>query len=258
MKQKSFKSRDGVLWNREELVLAFDLYCRIPFQKTNNRNPEVKKLAIILGRTSSAIARKLGNFGALDPRLRESGIKGLTNTSKMDREIWEEFHSDWNALVWEADSIRKKFSNVAANETKVESPSGPSEEMRLVKQRVHQTFFRETILSNYQATCCISGLSIRECLNASHIVPWREDEEFRTNPTNGLCLSATFHCLFDAGLMTVTEKLTVLFSSRITQHNDLVTKRLLEPYNEQPIKKPIRFLPNRERLEWHRENRFKE
>ena len=99
---KSPESRYGRLWNREELILAFELYCRIPFQKTKANNPEVINLAKIIRRTPASVARKIGNFGAFDPVLQNQKIKGLTHTSKMDRKIWNEFHADWNALVWEA------------------------------------------------------------------------------------------------------------------------------------------------------------
>lgn len=256
MKQKSMQSRYGALWNREELILAFDLYCRMPFRQTNNRDPRIKELAGILGRTPSSVARKLGNFGSLDPRLRKAGITGLTNVSRMDREIWEAFHADWNALVWEADLLKEKYSGAVADKESTRMPSGSSEKMRLTRQRVHQAFFRETVLSNYQATCCVSGLSIPECLHAIHIVPWSEGEEFRTDPTNGLCLSATFHCLFDAGLMTIAEDLTVLFAPRVMQRNDFAARRLLKYYNGRPMKRPLRFLPSSRRLAWHRENTF--
>lgn len=96
---KSTESRYGTTWNREELILAFELYCRIPFQKTKANNPEVIDLARIIGRTPASVARKLGNFGAFDPALQNLKIKGLTHNSKMDREIWHEFHADWNGLT---------------------------------------------------------------------------------------------------------------------------------------------------------------
>jgi hypothetical protein len=38
----------GELWTRQELILAFDLYCRIPFKKTKTNNPEVIGLAKLL------------------------------------------------------------------------------------------------------------------------------------------------------------------------------------------------------------------
>lgn len=44
-------SRYGQLWARDELILAFDFYCRIPFQQTKASNPKVQELAAILGRT---------------------------------------------------------------------------------------------------------------------------------------------------------------------------------------------------------------
>ena len=254
---KSTESRYGRTWNREELILAFELYCRIPFQKTKANNPAVIDLARMLGRTPASVARKLGNFGAFDPALQNLKIKGLTHTSKMDREIWNEFHADWNGLVWEANLLKREFSIVPQFDDTFKKPKGPSETKRLTKHRVHQAFFRKTVLSSYETTCCVSGLSIRECLIASHIVPWSEEKKFRTDPTNGLCLSATFDRLFDAGLMTITKDLIIRFSSLLMESKNSVTRELLCCYNEKPIKKPYRFLPCVERLEWHHMNRFK-
>ena len=152
---KSTESRYGTSWNREELILAFELYCRILFQKTKANNPAVIDLARMLGRTPSSVARKLGNFGAFDPALQNLKIKGLTHTSKMDREIWNEFHADWNGLVWEANLLKKKFRIVPQFDDTFRQPKGPSETKRLTKQRLHQAFFRETVLSSYETTCCV-------------------------------------------------------------------------------------------------------
>jgi putative restriction endonuclease len=253
----SDKSKYGTLWNREESILAFELYCRIPFQKTKANNSAVRELAILLGRTPASVARKLGNFGAFDPALQRMQIKGLTHTSKLDREIWNDFHSDWNGLVWEASQIRSKFGQIPFKEKVLRPPDGPTETKRLVKQRVHQAFFRDAVLSSYESTCCVTGLGIRECLIASHIVPWSVGATFRTDPTNGLCLSATFDRLFDAGLMTVTSDLIIRFSSRILKPRNSVIRELISTHEGRAIRKPHRFLPSTERLEWHRINRFK-
>lgn len=120
--------------------MAFEVYCRIPFQKTKANNPVVRELAGLLGRTPASVARKLGNFGAFDPALQKVNIRGLTHTSKLDREIWDEFHADWNGLVWEANLLRKKFGQTRPVDHAVRPPGGPSETMRLTKQRVHQAF----------------------------------------------------------------------------------------------------------------------
>jgi putative restriction endonuclease len=257
MTREPSESKYGAPWTREESILAFELYCRIPFQRTKANNPAVQELARLLGRTPASVARKLGNFGAFDPELRQNQISGLTHTSKLDRQVWDEFHADWNGLVWTANEIRAEKRAVHENRRPLRQPSGPSETVRLTKQRVHQSFFRDAVLSSYAATCCVTGLAIQECLIASHIIPWSEDERFRTDPTNGLCLSATFDRLFEAGLMTVTADLIVRFSSRITESKRGVDEQLLCRYHDHPIRRPHRFLPGVEYLTWHHTNRFR-
>lgn len=256
MKGTSADTRYGALWSREELILAFELYCRIPFQKTKANNPAVKRLATILGRTPASVARKLGNFGAFDPTLQNRNISGLTHTSKLDREIWDEFHADWNGLVWEATQLRARLGDAKGIEAPLRPPNGPSETVRMTRQRVHQAFFRDAILSSYETACCVTGIALPECLIASHIVPWSVGEDLRTDPTNGLCLSATFDRLFDAGLMTITIDLAVRFSSRLLGSSQHPVRDLLCVYHDQPIRKPHRFLPGETHLKWHIEHRF--
>jgi len=65
------------LWTKDELTLAINLYCKLPFGKMHSRNEEIKKLAEIIGRTPSSIALKLGIFASFDPTLKEEKIKSL-------------------------------------------------------------------------------------------------------------------------------------------------------------------------------------
>jgi|SRR3990172_2338399 len=257
MSTKQVEPRYGVAWSREELILAFELYCKTPFQKTKTSNPEVQQLAELLGRTPASVARKLGNFGAFDPELRKAEITGLTHTSKLDREIWEEFHRNWNGLVWEANQLKQKLGGKSKRRQILPQPSGPSEKIRTVKQRVHQAFFRAAVLSSYEETCCITGLRIPECLIASHIVPWSEDERYRTDPTNGLCLSSTFDRLFDAGLITLGDKLEICVATQLFRMKAETTRELICSYHGRHIMRPRRFLPSAERLCWHRANVFR-
>ena len=249
-------SRYGMNWNKEESILAFDLYCRIPFKQTKANNPEVKKLATLLNRTPASVARKLGNFGAFDPELRSKSISGLTHTSKLDQEVWAEFNNDWNSLVWQASIIRNQLNSNSTEKDDLESPSGPSEKTRMMKYRVHQAFFRDAILSSFSGRCCVTRLDIKECLVASHIIPWSIDERFRTDPTNGLCLSATFDRLFDSGLMTLTDDYNIIFSQKVRESPESNTRDHLLRFHQNAIIKPYRFLPSREFLGWHRDNRF--
>lgn len=259
MKITAQPPRYGAPWTKEELILAFALYCRTPFQRTKTNNPAVKELAGLLGRSPASVARKLGNFGAFDPALHSAEITGLVHTSKLDREIWDEFHSNWSALVWEASNIRQAFGKRDGEPPMLIPPSGPSETVRMTKQRVHQAFFREAVLSSYDATCCITGLRIHECLIASHIVPWSVDLEHRADPTNGLCLSSTFDRLFDAGLITICDDLLVRVSSLLMKmKSSRSTQELVCTYHGKPMIRPRRFMPSPERLGWHRSNVFRE
>ena len=251
------QSRYGQPWTRKELILAFDLYCRIPFRKTKASNPWVQQFAALVGRSPASVARKLGNFGAFDPQLQRENISGLTHTSRQDRQIWDEFHNDWNALVYAAYKIRHSMgAGLVEQETDLAQPRGASERLRPAKQRVHQSFFRQAVLSSYDWRCCITGIAVPECLVASHIIPWSRNEHRRADPTNGLCLSATFDRLFDVGLISISDKLTVQLSTTLKKTRDARTSALLSVYDSAPIMQPRRFLPALDAIRWHRQNVF--
>jgi hypothetical protein len=72
-------------WTKEQLKLAFHLYCQLPFGKLDMRTPEVIKLAGLIGRTPGAVAMKLSNFASLDPAITGTGRKGLEGASNLDR-----------------------------------------------------------------------------------------------------------------------------------------------------------------------------
>ncbi len=247
-------------WTREELIIAFNLYCKIPFSKTVKTNPEIIEVANLIGRTPSSVAFKLGNFGSFDPELRKSGIVGLKNAGKLDKEIWNEFNANWDKLAYESELLISKIHNLQKDETKqfenYEIPIGEEKE-RLVKTRVNQSFFRTSILSLYNRKCCITGLNIPDLLIASHIVPWSKDEKNRLNPRNGLCLNALHDKAFDKGFITVTPDYTVKISNCFTDfiNNNTVTELFLN-HNNQKIILPDKFLPDAEFLSYHNEKIF--
>ena len=98
-------------WTREELILAFNLYCKIPFGKYNQRTKEVIELANLIGRTPSAISFKLANFASLDPYHQSRGIKGMSNAGKLDQEIYNEFSNNWDDLIYESEELLRKKSD---------------------------------------------------------------------------------------------------------------------------------------------------
>jgi putative restriction endonuclease len=60
-------------WTRDELIVAFNLYCKLPFGQLHAKNPRVVEMARALGRTPGSVAMKLVNFAALDPTHRHRG-----------------------------------------------------------------------------------------------------------------------------------------------------------------------------------------
>ena len=249
-------TNDGQPWTREQLILAFELYCRIPFQRTKASDRRVKELAALLRRTPASIARKLGNFGAFDPQLAARDISGLTHGSKLDKAVWDEFHQDWAGLVVRAHDIKSELKPGEYVEQPLVQPQGPSEKIVTVKQRLHQSFFRDAVLSSYNTRCCVTGLLIVECLVAGHIIPWSVDERRRADPTNGVCLSATFDRLFDSGLITIEDDLTLCVSKRLRGLTDRAVAELVAARHGQKIIPPARFYPDPACLRWHREHVF--
>ncbi|MFC4211900.1 HNH endonuclease [Pedobacter lithocola] len=196
------------LWTREELILAINLYCKIPFGRLHNSNPEIIKLANLIGRTASSVAYKLVNFASLDPSLKARGIKGASNASKLDAEIWNEFFNNWDVLPYESEKLLAKLQHKTIEQL---NPIPEAELYRegktkeqLVMVRVNQSFFRSSILASYNNTCCITGITQPELLVAGHIKPWSVDEKNRLNPQNGIAINALHDKAFETGLMTIT------------------------------------------------------
>jgi len=106
------------LWNREQLILAVKLYCELPFGKMHKGNPNIISMSKLIGRTPSAVARKLVNFASFDLSLQERGIKGLTHASKLDKEIWNEFYNDWESLAFKSAKLLANIESTPKSQKK--------------------------------------------------------------------------------------------------------------------------------------------
>lgn len=248
-------------WTRSQLMLAFHLYCQLPFGRLHSRAPEIIELASLIGRTPSAVAMKLVNFASLDPLITSSGRKGLSNASDADREIWNEFHQDWEKLALESEQILNSLRGVshAMTDEEVDVIADYTGETRatFVETRIKQDFFRRAVLSSYGGCCCITGLSIPQLLNASHIVPWSVDKQNRLNPGNGLCLSVLHDRAFDKGLLTVLPDLTIKVTGGLNNAENKFVDSALLAYDGKKIRAPEKFYPQREFLEYHNQKIFK-
>ena len=248
-------------WTREQLLVAFDLYCRLPFGRLHSRNLEIVEVANAIGRTPSALAMKLGNIASLDPAITSSGRRGLSKASRNDRAMWEEMQSDWERFAVECQAAVKILvdtpdENKRRNDEEVVFPLGV-DRLLPTKVRVGQRFFRSAVLSAYNSRCCVTGLSIPTLLVASHIVPWRDDVQNRANPRNGLLLSALHDKAFDAGLLTISEELTVRVAGDHVHGADRYFLEAIGRFDGQRISLPEKFAPHPDFLDYHRTHIFK-
>ena len=252
-------------WTRDQLKLAFYLYCQLPFGRLHSRNPEVVELAQLIGRTPSAVAMKLVNFASIDPAITSTGRAGLGNASLLDREIWAEFHADWEGLAVQCNRLRIAIekekglrlpTNFSMDETEaMEDFTGETREV-ITEQRLKQQFFRRAVMSSYRGRCCMSGLSEPRLLLASHIVPWSKDKANRLNPSNGLCLSALHDRAFDRGLITLADDFTVIVSRQLLANDNELVRSAIAVLHGRPIELPERFRPGNEFIARHRTEIF--
>lgn len=248
-------------WSRDELIVAFNLYCTIPFTKINASNKVIKAMASVIGRSNSALALKLANYARLDPALKERNISGMTHGSKAEEEIWNEFHGNWEELAWESESALANMKEIpielSANIITQGLHIEGKETSTVIKQRVNQAFFRKTILASYNNQCCITGISIPSLLIASHIIPWSKNKEHRMNPANGLCLNSLHDKAFDQGLITVTPDFYLKFSDEILSNKNSHFSKFFRPLEKLKIALPQKFYPAQEFLEYHNIHVFK-
>ena len=266
----------AVKWTREHFLVALNLYCKLPFGKLHRGNPLIIDVAARMGRTASSLAMKLCNFASLDPVQQARGIKGLSGATLQDRQMWNEFRAHLGSLGPESEQMLhdlftddddRELDFLSRDKIRLETPrriappSGPTEALALRRERRGQQFFRQTILNAYGVSCCISGISVPRLLVASHIKPWRHapDSE-RLDPRNGLCLSSLHDAAFDAGLITLDEKLAVVLSKRLKRFfPQPALEQNFVPFAGLPIRLPEKLAePSPDFLNYHRDKVFKD
>jgi len=251
------------LWTREELILVFNLYLKLPFGRMHTRTPEIIEMANLTGRTVNSIAIRLVNFAACDPYHKDRGVKGMVGGIKQCQPIWDEFSENKELLIFESENIlaekenqtiENKFNELLFDLKEMKGES----KIREVKTRINQNVFRQIVVANYSSKCAITGIDLPELLFASHIVPWAKNEKERLNPENGICLSALYDKAFDKGFITITPDYKIKVSKYFDDFKkDEAVPDFFLKYENQSIILPDRFLPSKEFLEWHYTNLFK-
>ncbi|QSX37540.1 HNH endonuclease [Shewanella sedimentimangrovi] len=250
-------------WTRNDLLVAFYLYNKMPFGQIRHGNKEIAATAELMGRTASSLSMKMANIASCDPSIIESGRSGLSGASKADRDMWLEMSGDRASFYLAAsEAVLKLYQSHNLMPPDIEPLTEDStdysaaDNLTLTKARIGQGQFRLAVLSAYDFKCCITGIDIADLLVASHIVPWRLDAANRLNPSNGLCLSALHDKAFDKGLITLNEQLEVMLSSQLLQQKNRALTDNFEPYENRQIFLPKKFMPSQQFLSHHRNHIF--
>jgi len=148
-------------WNRDELVLALDLYRTNPASPPGKSSTAVADLSDLLnkmrrlagGSTSetfrnvNGVYMKMMNLRALDPAFTAQGKVGMKAGGTLEKVVWAEYVNRWDALAEDAATIRTAIEG-ADEETTAKLPvAEPYEgEEGGVIMRLHKRYERDATL----------------------------------------------------------------------------------------------------------------
>lgn len=202
-------------WSREDIIIAYALYCVTPLNQINPTNKAIQQVSEIIPHSVASIVMRMRNFQHIDPRAGE----GLGHVAKADKLIYEEFKNDWGELSVQAERLTGLALFDASPLQGAKPLSSLTNRSRVSRER---QFFHRAVFSAYDSHCYISGCSIPIMLKASHIKPYSKcrTESERTNPENGICLNVFYDTAFDQGLMTITPSRKVYISPIVKTLSD--------------------------------------
>lgn len=166
---------------------------------------------------------------------------------KIGRGIWRDIFAFYGSNITRTNPV-DSFSNEEVDY------SGRNKKVEL-NIRVDSTAFRSTILGNFNYTCCLTGTTERNLLDASHIKPRSHDLDNSQHPGNGLCFTAGYHRLFDHGYFSFDENLNVVITESIDSLSD-ATKKQLKAISKKNIAH-LRDKLNMESIHYHYNEIFK-
>jgi putative restriction endonuclease len=157
-------------------------------------------------------------------------------------------------VEWEAASLTCGIAATpsAALNVDLSPPSVPERRyaMRLVKQRLHQSMFRERVVDAYGRRCALTGFPEVSLVDAAHIVPDRDVDLGQPDIRNGICMSKVHHAAFDGNLIGIDADLKLHVARRLLVQHDgpmLEQVKALHGARMRPPDDP-KLWPDRDRL----------
>lgn len=160
-------------WTRDELILALDLYFRVPAARGSKSHPACKGLSEILNklpihtehprsatfRNANGVGMKLSNFLRFDPTYTGTG---LPSGSKGEKEVWETFAHDLIRLESAAKAIVEGASTLAAKGILANDDDEGSEEGRILT-RLHKVRERNPTLTRKKKQLVLKSTGSLKC-----------------------------------------------------------------------------------------------
>lgn len=133
-----------------------------------------------------------------------------------------------------------------------EPPPAPERRyaMRVVKQRLHQAMFRQSVADAYGNRCALSGLPEVRLLDAAHIVPDANEQLGQPDVRNGILMSRIHHSAYDTGLLGIDPDYQIHIAESLLEMNDGPILESLKKLNGTMLRVPQaeRFRPDKDRL----------
>jgi putative restriction endonuclease len=196
----------------------------------------------------------------------ESGLMkpdGTTSKGAFGRSVRQISDQEFAAIV--AAGFTQDLANEEVEESEPESakPEPVKESVdrqiftQILQRKYRDAAFRRRVRAAYDNTCAITGWRLLDGgglpeVEAAHIRPVEENGPDTVQ--NGIALTATFHWMFDHGLIAFDETLHVMVSSHGLPHG----VQTLIPTDRRfrvPSQRDLR--PHPIFLAWHRAHRFK-
>lgn len=195
---------------RQEIVLASALHAaRVSIRKIP---PDEKWMWMVSLRPSSLhhqLAQALPGFVLTDDAV----------GAKTEQELGMVLEQGARLARSLPDEPFRRYAKAVAAELAAQ-PAVPSktEAERLVRQRVGQDIYRESLIDYWGGACAVLGVSHGSVLRASHAKAWAEcaSDEERLNVFNGFLLSAHLDALFDRHEMSFDETGLAIFAPAVT------------------------------------------
>jgi putative restriction endonuclease len=167
---------------------------------------------------------------------------------------------DFNRIVAigfpeELELLPRSVSSVAEDQAPFDVPRDRT--LVLSSRAKRDRAFRKRILEAYDCRCALTGLKFingggRVEAEAAHI---RSVEANGPDIiTNGIALSGTVHWMFDRGLISLSDELDILLSSKINDINGV--RKIINASRRARLPSRAEWRPHPRYLKWHREECF--